>query len=169
MLLLYVLPTVDQYQYYFYENLRTDATKTPSLSLSLFIRLHITAQSGPIIRVRLLCHSHWSSQGGINDTCYESLRSDATRVTYYIYSLYLSPERLVLLCPLTFYSPDILGRHLMNQHSLVYAFPPLRPSLPCFPRVVHRIGREEWEGIQRSRPQGSHQNIPSQGWECVIP
>ena len=34
-----------------------------------FIKLHITAQSGPVIRV-ILCHSYWSSQGGINDTCY---------------------------------------------------------------------------------------------------
>ena len=38
----------------------------------VFIKLHITAQSGPVILV-VLCHSHWSSQGGINDTCYENL------------------------------------------------------------------------------------------------
>ena len=36
----------------------------------IFIKLHITAQSGPVIRV-ILCHSHLSSQGGINDTCYD--------------------------------------------------------------------------------------------------
>ena len=36
----------------------------------MIIKLHITAQSGPAILV-ILCHSHWSSQGGINDTCYE--------------------------------------------------------------------------------------------------
>ena len=35
----------------------------------VFIKLHITAQSGPVILV-ILCHSRWSSQGGINDTCY---------------------------------------------------------------------------------------------------
>ena len=40
----------------------------------VFIKLHITAQSGPVILV-ILCHSHWSSQGGINDTCYENLWS----------------------------------------------------------------------------------------------
>ena len=40
--------------------------------------MHITAQSGPVIRV-LLCHSHWSSKGGINDTCYENLWSNATK------------------------------------------------------------------------------------------
>ena len=33
----------------------------------MYIILHITSQSGPVIRV-ILCHSHWSSQGGINDT-----------------------------------------------------------------------------------------------------
>ena len=36
----------------------------------VFIKLHITAQSGLVILV-ILCHSHRSSQGGINDTCYE--------------------------------------------------------------------------------------------------
>ena len=34
----------------------------------IFIKLHITAQSGLVILV-ILCHSRWSSQGGINDTC----------------------------------------------------------------------------------------------------
>ena len=38
----------------------------------VLIKLHITAQSGPVILV-ILCHSHWSSQEGINDTCYENL------------------------------------------------------------------------------------------------
>ena len=36
----------------------------------VFIKLHITAQSGPVVLV-IICHSHWSSQGGINDTCFE--------------------------------------------------------------------------------------------------
>ena len=31
----------------------------------VFIKLHITAQSGPVI-LAILCHSHRSSQGGIN-------------------------------------------------------------------------------------------------------
>ena len=35
----------------------------------VFIKLHITAQSGLVILV-ILCHSRRSSQGGINDTCY---------------------------------------------------------------------------------------------------
>ena len=35
----------------------------------VFIKLHITTQSGPVILV-ILCHSHWSSRGGINDTYY---------------------------------------------------------------------------------------------------
>ena len=36
----------------------------------VFIKLHITAQSGPVI-LAILCHSHRSSKGGINDTsCY---------------------------------------------------------------------------------------------------
>ena len=34
----------------------------------VFIKLHITAQSGLVILV-ILCHSRWSSQGGINYTC----------------------------------------------------------------------------------------------------
>ena len=42
----------------------------------VFIKLHITAQSGLVILV-ILCPSHRSSQGGINDTCYEN--PDQTR------------------------------------------------------------------------------------------
>ena len=38
----------------------------------VFIKLHITAQFGSVILV-IPCHSHWSSQGVINDTCYENL------------------------------------------------------------------------------------------------
>ena len=37
----------------------------------VFIKLHITTQSGPVILV-ILCHSHSSSRGGINDTYYEN-------------------------------------------------------------------------------------------------
>ena len=48
-----------------------------SMYVCIFIKLHITAQSSPVILV-ILCHSHWSSQGGINDTCYENLWSGAT-------------------------------------------------------------------------------------------
>ena len=48
-------------------------TKTSDrVCVFVFIKLHITTQSGPVILV-ILCHSHLSSQGGINDTCYENL------------------------------------------------------------------------------------------------
>ena len=34
----------------------------------VFIKLHIAAQFGPVLLlIVILCHSHWSSQGGIND------------------------------------------------------------------------------------------------------
>ena len=58
---------------------------------------NITTQSGPVILV-ILCHSHWSSRGGINDTYYENLWSDATKGTrsLYLYNSYLSSEFLVL-------------------------------------------------------------------------
>ena len=39
-----------------------------SLFLCVFIKLHITAQSGPVTLI-ILCHSHWSSQGGIDNVC----------------------------------------------------------------------------------------------------
>ena len=42
------------------------------VGVCVFIKLHITTQSGPVILV-ILRHSHWSSQGGINDTWYENL------------------------------------------------------------------------------------------------
>ena len=35
------------------------------------LKLHITVQSGPVTLV-IICHSHWSSQVGINDTYYEN-------------------------------------------------------------------------------------------------
>ena len=38
----------------------------------VFIKLHITTHSGPVILV-ILCHSHWPSQGNIKGTCYENL------------------------------------------------------------------------------------------------
>ena len=46
----------------------------------IFIKLHRTAQFGPVVLlIVILCHSHWSSQGGmINDTCCENVSSDAT-------------------------------------------------------------------------------------------
>ena len=43
----------------------------------VFIKLHITAQSGPVILI-IICHSYLSSQGGINDTYYYET-SDQTR------------------------------------------------------------------------------------------
>ena len=84
--------------------------------MCIFILLHITAQSGPVILV-ILCHSHWSSQGGINDTCYENLWSDATKGTHslYLYKSYLSPEHLVLPPLLPCCSLDYLGWQLLNQ------------------------------------------------------
>ena len=42
------------------------------MCVCIFIKLHITAQSGPVILV-ILCHSRGSSQGGIDDDYYENL------------------------------------------------------------------------------------------------
>ena len=39
-----------------------------SVCVCVFIKLHITAQSGPVILV-IICHLHWSSQGGIVCVC----------------------------------------------------------------------------------------------------
>ena len=82
----------------------------PLVCVCVFIKLHITAQSGPIILV-ILCHSHRSFQGGVNDTYYEDLGSDATKGTHYLYlySPYLSPGYLVLPPLLRFYSLGYLG------------------------------------------------------------
>ena len=43
------------------------------------IKFHINAQSDPVILV-ILCHSHSSSQGGINDTYYEKCVGGCVRV-----------------------------------------------------------------------------------------
>ena len=42
-----------------------------SARVCVFMKLHMAAQSGPVILV-VLCHSHLLSQGGINDSYYES-------------------------------------------------------------------------------------------------
>ena len=101
-------------------------------------KLHITAQPGPVVLV-ILCHSHWSSQGGINDTYYENLWSDATKGTHslYLHNSCLSSGYLVLppLLPCDFL--DYLGRQLLNQLFLVFVFLSFRPSLPRFPHRVY--------------------------------
>ena len=93
----------------------------------IFIKLHITAQSGLVILV-ILCHlrwshSRWSSQGGINDTCYENLWSNATKGTHslYLYKSYLSPEHLVLPPLLPCSSPGYPSWQLLN-HVCMYVW-----------------------------------------------
>ena len=92
----------------YYENLWSDATTYVCMyaymyvcmntcmyvCMYVFIKLHITTQSGPVILV-ILCHSHWSSRGGINDTYYENLWSDATKGTR---SLYLYNSLCMYVC-----------------------------------------------------------------------
>ena len=59
----------------------------------VFIELHITAQSGPVILlIGILCHSHWSSQGGINDTSKYLLRKPQ-RVCVFVCFLHLHINR----------------------------------------------------------------------------
>ena len=105
----------------------------------IFIKLHITAQSGLVILV-ILCHSRSSSQGGINDTCYENLWSNATKGTHslYLYKSYLSPEHLVLPPLLPCCSLGYPGWQLLNQPFLFYIFFAFHPCLPRFPRGVYR-------------------------------
>ena len=43
-------------------------SKQVCVGVRVFIKLHLTAQSEPVVLIVILCHSHWSSQGGINDT-----------------------------------------------------------------------------------------------------
>ena len=72
--------------------------------LCVFVKLHIIAQSSPVILV-ILCHSHWSSQGRIHDTITNTSGQTRQRGhTLCFYSSYLSPEYLVLLPLLPCYS-----------------------------------------------------------------
>ena len=120
----------------------------------VFIKLHITAQSGLVILV-ILCYSRWSSQGGINDTCYENLWSNATKGTHslYLYKSYLSPEHLVLPHLLPCCSPGYPSWQLLNQPFLFYIFFAFHPCLPrfvclCvfFPFIldIKFVGRTSW-------------------------
>ena len=62
----------------------------------VFIGLHITAQSAPVILLESFydTHRYWSSQGRINDTYYEKLFSGAAKGTHSFYRSYSRPERL---------------------------------------------------------------------------
>ena len=67
----------------------------------VFIKLHITAQSGPVILlIVILCHSRRSSQRGVNDTCYEN--SVCVRVCVCVFKLHITaqsgPVILDILC-----------------------------------------------------------------------
>ena len=102
------------------------------LCLCVFIKLHITAQSGPVILV-ILCHLHWSSQGGINDTCYENLWSGATEGTHslYLYNSYLSPEYLVLPPPASLLLSRLCGLTATEPCVCVCVFIKLHITAQC--------------------------------------
>ena len=55
----------------------------------IFIKSHITAQSDSVILL-ILCHSHGSSQGGINDTCYDV----CMYVCSYVWSSHMAKVRI---------------------------------------------------------------------------
>ena len=68
----------------------------------VFIKLHITAQSGLVILV-ILCHLRLSSQGGINDTCYDVCVCVCVCVCVYVFfklhtTTQSGPVILVILC-----------------------------------------------------------------------
>ena len=108
----------------------------------VFIKLHISAQSGPVVLVILwvyecvrayvyiyqIAHNrairpcHLSNYiplalvlpKGDQYYLFENLGSDATECTHSLNSYYLSPEPLALPSLLPFYSLDILGRRILN-------------------------------------------------------
>ena len=105
----------------------------------VLIKLHITAQSGPVMLV-IICNWHWSSQGGVwylLHTSYENLWSDATKGTHSLYLcssyLLISPGYLVLPSLLPCYSTDYLGWQLLDQPFLLYVFSSFSPKSPPFP------------------------------------
>ena len=51
-----------------------------SVCVCVLICLNVNAQSGPVLVV-ILHSSRWSSDWGVNDTCYENLSLDATEWT----------------------------------------------------------------------------------------
>ena len=69
-----------------------------------FIEIYITAHSGPVILSHSMPLALKSSQGGINDTCYDNFWSDATKETCSLcFSPHLSHERLALPSLIPFY------------------------------------------------------------------
>ena len=106
------------------------------MCVCVFIELHVTAQSGPAILV-ILCHSRWSSQGGITATYDENLSSDVTKGIHSLYSSHLSPGCLAPPPLLPLYFLHLPGQYLLNQHSLFSTFS--CPSARVSPRVPHRV------------------------------
>ena len=80
------------------------------------IKLHITAQVGSVILTTL-----------------RYLNPDAAKGTYSVYTSVTYPEGFALPSLITFYSLDILGRHLLNQNSFLYVLVSFCRFLPRFP------------------------------------
>ena len=98
----------------------------------VFIKFHITAQSGSVILV-VLCQSRWFSLGG--SMIHITKTSDQTRqmrYTLYLYSSFFSPECLALPSLLPYYSLNYLIQYFLD--CVFFSF---RPSLPRFPHHTY--------------------------------
>ena len=68
---------------------------------------------------------------------YQGINDIYQGYTLYTGSSYVSPQRLALPYPLLCYSLGGLGRHILSQRALAYAFCSCHPTLPRFPSRVN--------------------------------
>ena len=90
-------------------------------------------------KIVIICHSHWSSQRGINDSCYENLWSDAAKGTHPLSTLDLLFQPWASCGSLSSFllfsrssmststEPTLSCRHFFPSH----------PNLPRFPHHVY--------------------------------
>ena len=91
------------------------------------IKLHMTAQSGPVVLVIRI----GLPKGGSMILVTKISHQTRQKGTHSLYTSYLSPERSALP-PLLLFPLDILGRHLLDQNSLVYFFSTTARVSPVF-------------------------------------
>ena len=131
----------------------------------VFINLYITTQSGPAILV-ILCHSHWSFQGGVNDTLLPKplIRCDKGGTFSLLEQFLRKPRVSCAFLPSSLLFCRYLGRQLLKQNFLIYTrFFYSRPSLPRFPHRVYTSCGVSYASSPLPHPPRSFPSSPVPG------
>ena len=135
----------------------------------VFINLYITTQSGPAILV-ILCYSHWSFQGGVNDTLLPKplIRCDKGGTFSLLEQFLRKPRVSCAFLPSSLLFCRYLGRQLLKQNFLIYTrfflFPPKSPPFPT--SRLHLV----WSFLRffASPPPSPILSLVSRSWALVF-